>query len=61
MAKKTLTHKTKDKARRVNLNKINPGNQLRRVMGSIGKTPESGVISTKSIDKTMMNVARNSH
>jgi hypothetical protein len=61
MAKETLTHRMKDKTRRVNINKIIPRNQLRRVMGSLRKTPESGVSSTKVPSTTLMNVSRNIH
>jgi hypothetical protein len=41
--------------------KTNPSHKKRRVMGRQRRTPENGVISTKSPGTTPMNVAQNSH
>jgi hypothetical protein len=57
MEKENITHITKGRARRFNLKKMIPRNQLRRVMGSLRKTLESGVNFIKSLGTTMMNVA----
>jgi hypothetical protein len=52
MVKETLTLIMKDKSRIINLKKINLSNWLRRVMGGLRKTLESGVSSTKSSGTT---------
>jgi hypothetical protein len=61
MENKTLTHRMKDKEKRVNIKKISPNNWLRRVMGSLIKTVECGVSSTKSPDTTLLNSDRNNN
>jgi hypothetical protein len=52
MIKTTLTN---------SLPKTSPSHRKRRVMGRRRRTPENGVISTKSPGTTPMNVAQNSH
>jgi hypothetical protein len=52
MTKTTLTK---------SLPKTSPRHKKRRVMGRQRRTPENGVISTKSPGTTPMNVAQNSH
>jgi hypothetical protein len=52
MTKTTLTN---------SLLKTSPSHMKRRVMGRQRRTPENGVISTKSPGTTPMNVAQNSH
>jgi hypothetical protein len=47
--------------RKANLKRSSPRHRKRRVMGSLRKTLESGVSSTKSPGTTPMNVTRNSH
>jgi hypothetical protein len=44
-----------------NLPKTSPRHKKRRVTGRQRRTPENGVISTKSPGTTPMNVAQNSH
>jgi hypothetical protein len=44
-----------------NLLKTSPRHRKRRVRGRQRRTPENGVISTKSLGTTPMNVAQNSH
>jgi hypothetical protein len=41
--------------------KTSPSHRKRRVRGRQRRTPENGVISTKFIRKTQMNVTQNSH
>jgi hypothetical protein len=52
MTKTTLTN---------SLLKTSPRHKKRRVTGRQRRTPENGVISTKSLGTTPMNVAQNSH
>jgi hypothetical protein len=61
MEKETLTHIIKDKVRKSNLKRDNPICRKRRVMGSVRKTPESGVSSAISLGTTLMNVAQYIH
>jgi hypothetical protein len=41
--------------------KTSPSHKKRRVIGRQRRTPENGVISTKSLGTTLMNVTQNSH
>jgi hypothetical protein len=52
MTKTTLTN---------SLSKTSPRHRKRRVTGRQRRTPKNGVISTKSLGTTPMNVAQNSH
>jgi hypothetical protein len=61
MENETLTHRTRDRARKVNLRRANPINRQRRVIGSLIKTPKSGVSSKTSHGTTPMNVSQNNH
>jgi hypothetical protein len=54
MVKKDLTHRT------INLKTTSQSHGKRREMGRRRRTLGSGVTSTKSLGKTLMNVARNS-
>jgi hypothetical protein len=61
MAKATLTHRTKDRARKTNLKRASERGKKKRATRSLRNKPESGVSSTKAFGTTQMNVARNSH
>jgi hypothetical protein len=60
--KTMLSHRMKDiSTRKANLKSASARPRKRRVMGSLRKTPESGVSSTNSSSTTPMNVTRNNH
>jgi hypothetical protein len=61
MEKETLTQRMKDIERNGNLKRASPRCGNKRVMGSLTKTPKSGVSSTTTLVTTPMNVAQNNH